>query len=116
MKRSQKLMKNIMFNPLKDLSEAYDKVENFIGIDEAIRILKPQSRWVDRPHDQDQDTRSETHVWKETNNGPTGSNKSPFRQQYDNKAYTPLNANRIRILNEIKDKPFLSHVQWVIIS
>lgn len=43
---------------------------------------------------------------KEMNNGLTGNNKPPFRQRYDDKTYTLLNADRTRILNEIKDKPF----------
>lgn len=31
-------MKYIMFNPLKDLSEAYDRAENFIAIDDVMGI------------------------------------------------------------------------------
>lgn len=57
---SRKLMKYIMFNPPKDLSEAYDWAENFIAIDDVIGILKPQSRWVDRLRDWDRDIKPET--------------------------------------------------------
>lgn len=34
--KSKKLMKDIMFNPSKDLSEAYDRAKNFIAIEEAM--------------------------------------------------------------------------------
>lgn len=43
--KSRKLLKDIMFNPPKVLSKAYDRAENFIVIDEAIGILKPPNAY-----------------------------------------------------------------------
>lgn len=78
--KSRKLLKDIMFNPLKDLSEAYDRAENFIAIDDAMGSLKPQLRKTDRPQDRDRsyDPRPETQPRREIRNGSVGNGQRPF--------------------------------------
>lgn len=68
--KSRKLLKDIMFNPLKDLSEAYDRAENFIVIDKDMESLKSQMRTSDMPkyRDRSYNPRSETQPRKETRN------------------------------------------------
>lgn len=51
--KSKKLIKDIMFNPPKDLSEAYDRAKNFITIDKVVGSLKSQTRTPDKPRDRD---------------------------------------------------------------
>lgn len=69
-----------MFNPPKDLSEAYDRVQNFIAIDDVMGSLKPQSRRADRPQDRDRNYNPmlDAQVKKEARNGFAGNNKPPF--------------------------------------
>lgn len=44
-------MKDIKFNPPQDLSEAYDRAEGFIAIEEDMESLKPLSQSSDKPRD-----------------------------------------------------------------
>lgn len=108
--KSRKLLKDIMFNPPKDLSEAYDKVDNFIASDDVMGSLKSQSHWTDRPRDRDHDRsynpRPDIQVKKGARNGSAGNDRPSFRNRGVNKVYTPLNTDGARILNEIKDKSF----------
>lgn len=60
--KSKKLMKDIMLNPPKDLSEAYERAGNFIMIDDAMGSLKPQMCKSDRPRDKSYDPRPETRL------------------------------------------------------
>lgn len=106
--KSNKLMKDIMFNPPKDLSKAYNRAENFITIKEAIGSLKLQMGMIDKPKDQDMsyNPRSETQPMKKFNGGNLGSGQPLFPNQNVNKVYTPLNTDRARILEEVRDKPY----------
>lgn len=62
--RSQKLVKNLMFNILKDLSKVYDIAEEFIAIEEAMGSLKPNI--VEKPRDRDKNNNPQSD-----NNGKT---------------------------------------------
>lgn len=110
MKKSRKLLKDIMFNPPKDLSEAYDKADNFIAIDDVMESLKSQSHrtdWTrDRDHDRSYNPRPDIQGKKGTRNRSAGNDRPSFRNWGVNKVYTPLNTDRAGILNEIKDKSF----------
>lgn len=97
-----------MFNPPKDLSKVYDRAENFITIDKAMGSLKLHMRTTNRPRNRDMiyNPRSETQPRKETRNGSVINGRPPFPNRSVNRVYTPLNTDRARILEEIRDKPF----------
>lgn len=117
MVKSKKMMKDIMLNPPKDLSEAYDRAEGFIAIEEAIGSLKSHSQSSDRLKDRDKNNnpRSDSQSKRNFNNGGSrgrsfnneglGGGRPPFRNRDANKVYTPLDTNRVKILEEVKDKP-----------
>lgn len=92
--------------PRKDLSEAYAWADDFIEIDDAIRGLKQQPKWTNKPRETD--TKPNVLVKREPNNSSLGNGKPFFlKPSYDSKVYTYLNTIRTKILKKIKDKPFI---------
>lgn len=105
--RSKKLLKNIMFNPPKDLF-TYERAENFIAMKEAMGTLRLQTPTSEKPRDRYKNSypRSDNQPKRGANNGSLGRGRPLFPNRSINKVYTPFNTDRAQILEEIRDKPF----------
>lgn len=68
---------------------------------------------TDKPRDQDKsyNPRSEVQPKREFNSEGSGTGRPLFSSWNVNKIYTPLSTDRAKILEEIKDKPFLNHAE-----
>lgn len=104
----KKLMKDIIFNPPKDMLEAYDRAENFITIEEAMGNLKSQTHVLDKKKDRDKNgnPRPDMQPNRGFSSRGSGGGQPPFPNRSINKIHTPLSKDRARILEEIKDKLF----------